>query len=81
MLVLGRKAGETIVIDGNIRVTVLEVEGDRVRLGIDAPRSVPVLRHEIFAAIEQENRQAATRRVDPAALQRLSGAVGAAARE
>jgi carbon storage regulator len=81
MLVLGRKAGETVVIDGNIRVTILEVEGERVRLGIEAPRSVPVIREEIFAAIERENREAATRRIDPNALQRLAGIVETAAAE
>jgi carbon storage regulator len=81
MLVLGRKAGETIVIAGNIRVTVLEVEGERIRLGIDAPRSVPVIREEILVAIEEENRQAAVRRVDSSALQHLSGVIGAAAAE
>jgi carbon storage regulator len=47
MLVLARKLGETIVIDGDIRVTVLETKGDRVRLGIEAPPYVPVDRQEV----------------------------------
>lgn len=47
MLVLTRRVGEEIVIDGNIRVTVLAVKGDRIRLGISAPPSVPVDRKEV----------------------------------
>jgi carbon storage regulator len=47
MLVLTRRPGEEIVIDGDIRVTVVSVKGDRIRLGIDAPRSVVVDRQEI----------------------------------
>ena len=47
MLVLMRRIGETIVIDGDIHVTVVEVKGDRVRLGITAPSSVPVDRQEV----------------------------------
>ena len=49
MLVLTRKAEEAIVIDGTVRVTVLETRGDRVRLGIEAPRDVPVDRAEVHA--------------------------------
>jgi carbon storage regulator len=47
MLVLSRRLGEEIVIDGNIRVTVVEMKGGQVRLGIVAPRSVSVLRREL----------------------------------
>ncbi len=47
MLVLTRSVGETIVIDGNIRVTVMGVQGDRVRVGIDAPENVRVDRQEV----------------------------------
>lgn len=55
MLVLTRRAGESIVIGNDIVVTVLEVRGDQVRIGIDAPRSVSVHREEIFRAVEREN--------------------------
>ena len=48
MLVLTRRIGETLVIDGNVRVTVLAVQGDRIRLGIAAPASVPVHRQEVY---------------------------------
>ena len=53
MLVLSRKLGETIVIDGNVTVTVLEVSGGRVRLGFNGPPSVPIHREEVHNRIEQ----------------------------
>lgn len=59
MLILSRREGETIVIDGNIRVTVMEVRGDQVRIGIDAPRSVSVHRQEVFDQISSANQAAA----------------------
>jgi len=52
MLVLSRKSNEEIIIGGNIRVKILEINGNRVRLGISAPNHVPVLREEIFARME-----------------------------
>ncbi len=58
MLILSRREGETIVIDGNIRVTVLEVRGDQVRIGIEAPRNVSVHRQEVFDQISARNIQA-----------------------
>jgi carbon storage regulator len=58
MLILSRREGETIVIDGHIRVTVMEVRGDQVRIGIDAPRSVSVHRQEVFDQISKANEQA-----------------------
>jgi len=54
MLVLSRKRNESVVIDDKIVITVVEVRGDKVRLGIQAPRDVPVHRSEILAAIQQE---------------------------
>ena len=54
MLVLSRKRNESIVIDGSIVITVVEIRGDKVRLGIVAPREVPIHRQEIFAAIAAE---------------------------
>lgn len=50
MLVLSRKLNETIVIDGNIRVTVLDIRGGQVRLGIEAPGQVPIFREELCVA-------------------------------
>jgi len=59
MLVLTRKPGERLMIGDNIVLTVVEVKGDNIRIGIDAPREVKVYRGEIYDAIVAENRQAA----------------------
>ena len=64
MLVLSRKKDESIVIDDNIVITVVEIRGDKVRLGIQAPREVPIHRSEIHAAIQNE--QAAHQKDDSA---------------
>ena len=58
MLVLTRKPGESIVIGNEITVTVVEVRGDQVRLGIAAPRSVQVHREEVVREVERQNTQA-----------------------
>ena len=53
MLVLSRKKGETIVIDGGVSITVLEVEGRCTRLGIEAPEEVSVMRSELLSRIQE----------------------------
>ncbi len=58
MLVLTRKKDQTIVINDNIEITVLDIQGDQVRIGINAPRSVSVHRKEVFLEIRQENKKA-----------------------
>ncbi|MDR2644082.1 MAG: carbon storage regulator CsrA [Planctomycetaceae bacterium] len=55
MLVLSRKRNESVVINDNITVVVVDVRGDKVRLGIDAPKDVPVHRKEIYDAIRNSN--------------------------
>ena len=60
MLVLTRHANQSIMIGHDIVVTVLEVRGDQVRIGIRAPRHVDVHREEVFAALQQANRSAAS---------------------
>jgi carbon storage regulator len=62
MLVLTRQANQSIIIGTDIVVTVLEVRGDQVRLGVRAPRSVSVHREEVFAQLEAANRAAAAPR-------------------
>jgi len=59
MLILTRKVNEKIMIGDDISLSVLEVRGDQVRLGVDAPRHVKVFRREVFDAIRAENRAAA----------------------
>jgi carbon storage regulator len=54
MLVLSRKKNETIIIDDHIVITVVEIRGDKVRLGIEAPKEVPIHRSEVHAAIHAE---------------------------
>ena len=58
MLVLSRTRDETIMIGDDIEVTVVDVRGDKVRLGINAPTKIPVHRKEVYVAIQRENEQA-----------------------
>lgn len=67
MLVLSRKKNESIIIDDNIIITVVEVRGDKVRLGIQAPKEVPIHRSEVFEAIQHEQRAASNREQEPTA--------------
>lgn len=59
MLVLSRKLNESIIIDGNITVSVLRVDNDNVRIGVEAPLEIPVMRKEIYEEIKSNNEQAA----------------------
>lgn len=59
MLILARKVGQSIVIAGEIEVTVVEVRGDQVRLGINAPRNIAVHRKELLQQVAMENIEAA----------------------
>jgi carbon storage regulator len=58
MLILSRKPGESIVIDGRITVKIMRLEGDMVKLGIDAPINVPVHRQEVYDEIQKNNQEA-----------------------
>ena len=59
MLVLSRQRDESIIIGDNVVITIVDVRGDKVKLGIDAPREISVHRREVYEAIQRENRQAA----------------------
>ena len=58
MLALSRKKGEALVINNNIEVTVLEVKGDQVKIGISAPKEVPIYRKEVKLQIQDSNKEA-----------------------
>ena len=60
MLILSRKTGETVVIDGRIRVKIVRMEGDVVKIGIEAPSSVSIHRQEVYDEIQHNNKQAVT---------------------
>ncbi|MCI7129427.1 MAG: carbon storage regulator CsrA [Lachnospiraceae bacterium] len=60
MLALTRKKGESLVLNNDIEVTVLEIRGDQVKLGVKAPRQVPVYRKEVYLQIQKENEAAAS---------------------
>jgi carbon storage regulator len=59
MLVLSRKSGESIVIGNDVVITILEVRGGQIRIGVDAPRNLAVHRAEIYEQVQAENRAAA----------------------
>ncbi len=58
MLALSRKKNEALVINNNIEITVLEIKGEQVKLGISAPREVPVYRKEVYVQIQDSNQEA-----------------------
>ena len=60
MLALTRKKGEALVINNNIEITVLEIRGDQIKLGITAPKDVPVYRKEVYLQIQKTRRQSAS---------------------
>jgi carbon storage regulator len=66
MLVLSRKKNESIVINDDITIVVVEIRGDKVRLGVEAPKEVPVHRREVFDAIHRNEGGKATEKADPA---------------
>lgn len=59
MLALSRKKGEALIINNNVEVTILEVKGDQVKIGITAPKEVPVYRKEVYLQIQEANKAAA----------------------
>ena len=71
MLILARRIGESIMIGDQVEISVVDIKGDQVKLGINAPTQVKVYRKEVYAAIQEENRAAAA--AAPAHLPRLEG--------
>lgn len=58
MLALTRKKGESIVINNNIEISVLEIHGDQIKIGISAPKDVPIYRKEVYLQIQEETKEA-----------------------
>jgi len=58
MLILSRKVDEKVIIGDDIKISIIEIRGDQVRIGIDAPKKVKVFREEVYAAIKAENKAA-----------------------
>lgn len=64
MLILSRKTDESIIIDDDIEVKVLEVKGDKVKIGIDAPKKIKIFRKELYKEIQNENVEATKKTTD-----------------
>jgi carbon storage regulator len=73
MLVLTRKSNQSIMIGDEIEVSVLAIMGEKVRIGIEAPRSIPVFRKEVYLEIQQDKPREGDRRAVDDALDRLKG--------
>lgn len=56
MLALTRKKGEALVINNNVEITILEIRGDQIKIGVNAPKEVPVYRKEVYLQIQKENK-------------------------
>lgn len=70
MLALARKVNQSIMIGNDIEVTLLEIKGDQIKIGISAPKSVPIYRKEIYAQIQEEN-MSAVQEVDVSKIREL----------
>ncbi len=64
MLILTRKKDESIIIDGNIEIKIVDLDDGRVRLGIEAPRNIEILRKELYDKIQEENKAAANTKLN-----------------
>ena len=58
MLALSRKKGEALVVNNNVEITILDIKGDQVKVGIKAPKEVPVYRKEVYLQIQESNQSA-----------------------
>lgn len=72
MLALSRKKNEALIINNNIEITVLEIKGEQVKLGISAPKDVPIYRKEVYVQIQDANKEA----VDVSGIEALKNLLG-----
>ena len=63
MLALARKVNQSIVIGNDVEVTILEIKGDQIKIGINAPKNVPIYRKEIYTQIQEENKSAVQEKI------------------
>ena len=71
MLALSRKTNESIMLGNDIEITILEIKGDQVKIGVNAPKNVAIFRKEIYLQIQEENKKAAEQNVDRETLENL----------
>lgn len=71
MLALSRKLNESIVVGNDIEITILEVKGEQVKIGINAPKTVPVYRKELYTQIQESNKEAANAGSNPEVFKEL----------
>ncbi len=71
MLALSRKINESIMIGNDIEITILEIKGDQIKIGINAPKSVPIYRKELYIQILESNKEAASADINKEALKKL----------
>lgn len=71
MLALARKINQSIMIGSDIEITLLKIKGDQVKIGINAPKSVPIYRKEIYMQIQDENKKASEGEIDVEVLNKL----------
>lgn len=81
MLVLSRKKNESIVINNDITIVVVEIRGDKVRLGIEAPKEVPVHRQEVYDAIQRNEAESQRNEAEPQSKKGESPATESAAKK
>lgn len=71
MLALSRKVNESIMVGNNVEITILEIKGDQVKMGIKAPKAVPIYRKEIYIQIQEANKEAVEQTISPKDIEKL----------
>jgi len=72
VLILTRKKSQSIILNNNIEIIISAIEGDQVKIGINAPKEVSILRKEVYDAVQESNRNASSPKIDIDMLKRLS---------
>lgn len=72
MLILTRKKGQSIIINNNIEIVISVIDGEQVKIGINAPKEVSILRKEVYDAVQQSNRDAVSSKMDLDAIRKIT---------